>query len=258
MSSIGIVRMTRGSASRARSSRCFRKKDPRFYYTQDQIRQVIEYARDRTIRVVPEFDMPCHTTSWFVGYPQLASGKGPYQIAIHMGVLNAAMDPTKDSTYKFLNSFIEEMAGLFPDRYFHMGGDECNGKEWNANPQIQSFMHAHNIASNAALQAYFTARVQKLIAKHHKIMEGWDEVLQPETPKDVVIQILARIGLFGASGATRESRNSFYSVLSQLRFSNVSILSGRSFRRRRGYAESRAEGPHFGRGSSHVERICYA
>ncbi len=158
------------------------------YYTRDQIRQVIEYARDRGIRVVPEFDMPCHTTSWFVGYPQLASGKGPYQIAIHMGVLNAAMDPTKDSTYKFLNSFIEEMAGLFPDRYFHIGGDECNGKEWNANPQIQSFMHAHNIANDAALQAYFTARVQKLVAQHHKIMEGWDEVLQPETPKDVVIQ----------------------------------------------------------------------
>jgi hexosaminidase len=158
------------------------------YYTQDQIRQVIQYARDRGIRVVPEFDMPCHTTSWFVGYPQLASGKGPYHIARHWGVLDPAMNPTEDSTYKFLNTFIGEMAGLFPDQYFHIGGDECNGKEWNANPQIQSFMRAHGIANNAALQAYFTARVQKLVAKHHKIMEGWDEVLQPETPKNVVIQ----------------------------------------------------------------------
>lgn len=158
------------------------------YYTQDQIRQVIQYARDRGIRVVPEFDMPCHTTAWFVGYPQLASGKGPYYIDRHWGVLDPAMNPTEESTYKFLNTFIEEMAGLFPDQYFHIGGDECNGKEWNANPQIQSFMHAHGIANNAALQAYFTARVQKLVAKHHKIMEGWDEVLQPETPKNVVIQ----------------------------------------------------------------------
>lgn len=158
------------------------------FYTQDQIRHIIAYARDRGIRVVPEFDMPCHTTSWFVGYPQLASGKGPYQIARQWGVLNAAMDPTKESTYTFLDSFIGEMTALFPDAYFHIGGDECNGKEWNANPQIQSFMRAHNIANNAALQAYFTAKVQKIVAAHGKTMEGWDEVLQPGTPKDVVIQ----------------------------------------------------------------------
>ncbi|MEO6965730.1 MAG: family 20 glycosylhydrolase [Acidobacteriaceae bacterium] len=158
------------------------------YYTQDQIRQVIAYARDRGIRVVPEFVMPCHTTSWFVGYPELASGKGPYQIARTWGVHDAAMNPTKDATYRFLNTFLGEMTALFPDAYFHIGGDECNGKEWNANPEIQSFMSAHHLANNASLQAYFTARVQNLVAKHHKIMEGWDEVLQPGTPKNVVIQ----------------------------------------------------------------------
>ena len=158
------------------------------YYTQAQMREVIEYARDRGIRVVPEFDMPCHTTAWFVGYPQLASGKGPYHIARKFGVLNAAMNPTQDSTYDFLDTFIGEMTALFPDQYFHIGGDECNGKEWNANPRIQAFMHAHGLHDNAALQAYFTGRVQKLVAAHNKIMEGWDEVLQPNTPKDVLIQ----------------------------------------------------------------------
>ena len=158
------------------------------YYTQAQIREVIEYARDRGIRVVPEFDMPCHTTSWFVGYPQLASGKGPYHISRKFGVMNAAMNPTQDGTYDFLNTFIGEMTALFPDQYFHIGGDECNGKEWNANPKIQAFMRAHGLHDNAALQAYFTGRVQKIVAAHHKIMEGWDEVLQPNTPKDVLIQ----------------------------------------------------------------------
>jgi hexosaminidase len=98
------------------------------------------------------------------------------------------MDPARETTYQFLDRFIGEMAGLFPDAYFHIGGDECNGKEWNANPQIQAFMRAHGMKDNAALQSYFTARVQKLVAGHHKIMEGWDEVLQPETPRDVVIQ----------------------------------------------------------------------
>jgi hexosaminidase len=158
------------------------------FYTQKQIGEVVQYARERGIRVVPEFDMPCHTTSWLVGYPQLASGKGPYAIADRWGVMDPAIDPTREGTYQFLDRFIGEMAGLFPDAYFHIGGDECDGKEWDANPRIKAFMRAHGMKDNAALQSYFTARVQKLVAGHHKIMEGWDEVLQPDTPRDVVIQ----------------------------------------------------------------------
>jgi hexosaminidase len=158
------------------------------FYTQEEIRNVIEYARDRGIRVVPEFDMPGHSTSWFVGYPDLASGPGPYQIERHWGVFDPAMDPTRDSTYEFLDKFIGEMTALFPDAYFHVGGDECNGKQWDANPRIQQFMKANGIKDNASLQAYFSGKVQKIVAAHNKIMEGWDEVLQPGTPKDVVIQ----------------------------------------------------------------------
>jgi hexosaminidase len=157
------------------------------YYTQQQVKDVIEYARDRGIRVVPEFDMPAHATSWFVGYPQLASGPGPYQIATQWGILDAAMDPTRESTFEFLDKFLGEMTALFPDAYFHVGGDECNGKEWTANQRIQAYMREHGIKDNAALQSYFSGRVQKLVAAHRKIMEGWDEVLQPDTPKDVLI-----------------------------------------------------------------------
>ncbi len=83
------------------------------------------------------------------------------------------MDPTRESTYEFLDRFLAEMTALFPDAYFHIGGDECDGKEWDANARIQSYMHEHGIKDNAALQAMFTARVQKLVAAHGKIMEGW-------------------------------------------------------------------------------------
>jgi hexosaminidase len=158
------------------------------YYTQKQISEVIQYARERGIRVVPEFDIPCHTTAWFLGYPDLASGKGPYQPETRWGIFDPAMDPTRESTYQFLDKFLGEMTALFPDAYFHIGGDECNGKEWDANPQIKAFMTAHGLQDDAALQSYFTGKVQKLVAGHHKIMEGWDEVLQPDTPRDVVIQ----------------------------------------------------------------------
>lgn len=158
------------------------------YYTQEQVRDVVAYARERGIRVVPEFDMPGHSTAWFVGYPELASGPGPYSIERQWGVFNPAMDPTRESTYKFLDTFIGEMANLFPDKFFHIGGDEVNGKEWNANPKIQAFMRDHDLKNKADLQAYFNKRVQKLVAKHGKIMEGWDEILRPDLPNDIVIQ----------------------------------------------------------------------
>jgi len=158
------------------------------YYTQAEVREVIAYARDRGIRVVPEFDMPGHSTSWFVGYPELASAPGPYSIERKWGVFDPAMDPTKDSTYKFLDTFIGEMAALFPDQFFHIGGDEVNGKQWDANPKIQEFMRAHGLKSNADLQGYFVERVQKIVAKHGKTMEGWDEILRPNMPSSIVIQ----------------------------------------------------------------------
>jgi len=159
-----------------------------FYYSQDEIRELIAYARDRGIRVVPEFDMPGHSTAWFVGLPELASGKGPYVIERKWGIFDPAMDPTNEKVYKVLDDLIGEMARIFPDHYFHIGGDEVNGKEWDANPKIQAFMKAHGIKNNEALQAYFSGRVQKLVTKHGKTVVGWDEVLVEGVPKDIVIQ----------------------------------------------------------------------
>ena len=158
------------------------------FYTQDQVRDVIAYARARGIRVVPEFDIPGHTRSWFVGYPELASAKESYNIRRQFGIDDAAMDPTRESTYVFLDRFLGEMAELFPDPYMHVGGDESNGKQWKANPSIQAFMRAHHIADNAALQTYFSQRVLKIVVKHHKHMVGWDEILNPALPPDAIIQ----------------------------------------------------------------------
>src|ERR1700680_808681 len=156
------------------------------FYTQAEIHDFISYARDRGIRVMPEFDMPGHSRSWFLGYPELSSGAGPY--TLEGGGIDPIMDPTRKSTYKFLEKFISEMAKLFPDPYFHIGGDEVNGKQWDANPKIQQFMHSHGLKSNDDLQAYFNTRIQKIVAKHGKTMEGWDEILRPDLPKSIVIQ----------------------------------------------------------------------
>jgi hexosaminidase len=157
------------------------------FYTQEEIRDVIAYARDRGIRVVPEYDMPGHSTAWFVGYPELASGPGPYELERKWGVFDPAMDPSNEKTYKFLDAFIGEMAKLFPDPYFHIGGDEVNGKEWDSNPKIQEFMKAHNLKSDVELQAYFSQRIQDLVTKHGKTPVGWDEIFVPGVSKNILI-----------------------------------------------------------------------
>jgi len=179
------------------------------YYTQDEIRDLIAYARDRGIRVVPEFDMPGHSTAWFVGHPELASGKGPYEIERRWGIFEPAMDPTNERVYKFLDELIGEMAKVFPDHYFHIGGDEVNGREWDANPKIQAFMKVHGLKNNEALQAYFSGRVQKLVTKHGKAVVGWDEVLVAGVPRDVVIQSWR-----GQASLARAAKQGYRGILS--------------------------------------------
>lgn len=158
------------------------------YFTQEQIREIIAYADARGIRVIPEFDMPGHTTAWFVGHPELASAPGPYTIERRWGVMDPTMDPTKESTYALLDKFLGEMAKLFPDPYLHIGGDENNGKHWNQHAAIQAFMKKKNIPDNHALQAYFNNRILKILTRHGKKMVGWDEILHPDMPKTIMIQ----------------------------------------------------------------------
>lgn len=158
------------------------------FYTQDQVREVINYARDRGIRVMPEFDMPGHATSWLVGHPELGSAPGPYTIERKAGIFDPAFDPTREELYKFLEGFFTEIARLFPDEYIHIGGDENEGHQWTKNAQIQAFMKAKGIKDNHALQAYFNQRVSKILQKLGKKMIGWDEILHPDLPKDTAIQ----------------------------------------------------------------------
>jgi hexosaminidase len=158
------------------------------FYTQAEVRQVIAYARDRGIRVIPEFDMPGHTTAWFAGYPELASAPGPYTVERKWGIFEPTMNPAREETYAFLDAFIGEMAALFPDPYFHIGGDEVEETQWKDSASVQAFARDHQLKSNHDLHVYFNHRVEKLVKKHGKIMIGWDEVLAPGLASDTVIQ----------------------------------------------------------------------
>ena len=159
------------------------------YYTQDEIKDIIQFAAERGIRIVPEFDLPGHSKSWQMAYPQLSSVDFPLQFGRMDGELFAPpIDPTKEEVYEFLDQFIEEMAVLFPDQYFHIGGDEVNPKYWNENNHIQEFMNKHEMHDHYDLQAYFNTRMNDLLIKHGKIMLGWDEILHPNLSDDVIVQ----------------------------------------------------------------------
>ena len=160
----------------------------RLYYTRDQLRHIVAYARDRGIRVVPEFDIPGHTTSWLAAYPELAAAPGPYEIGRDFGVFDGAMDPANEFTYAFLDGFIGEMAAIFPDPCFHIGGDEVNGHQWKASDSIQAFAKAHKLDGAKGLQLYFNQRVERILAKYGKTPVGWDEILDPGLPAGTVIQ----------------------------------------------------------------------
>jgi hexosaminidase len=155
------------------------------YYTQDQIREIVAYARDRGIRVIPEFDVPGHSTAWFLGYPELASAPGPFTLG---GRASSVMDPSKESTYTFLDGFIGEMAQLFADPFYHIGGDEVSARAWNQSDSIQAFAKEHGLKDAPAIQVYFNQRLLKIVQKYGKTMVGWDEILVPGLPTDAVIQ----------------------------------------------------------------------
>ena len=158
------------------------------YYTQKEIREIISYAYDRGIRILPEFDLPGHSKSWIMAYPELGSGNSPEYFGTKTGDTIPVIDPTKEEVYKFLDRFVGEMSELFPDPFFHIGGDEVNAIYWKQNGNIQNFMAENNISDEHALQAYFNQRMQKILSKHGKRMVGWDEILHPDLDKGIIVQ----------------------------------------------------------------------
>ncbi|MGB8260076.1 MAG: family 20 glycosylhydrolase [Terracidiphilus sp.] len=159
------------------------------YYTQEQLREMVAYARERGIRVVPEFDVPGHSTCWTVAYPELASDTPATRLVRNQSdQQQPPLDPTNERVYKMLDDVFGEMAAIFPDAYFHIGGDEVDPKYWNKSEHIQAFMKAHELKTADDLQAMFNKRLLAIVTKHGKHMIGWDEILVPELPRETMIQ----------------------------------------------------------------------
>jgi hexosaminidase len=186
-----------------------RKGSDGHFYTQAEIRLAVDYARDRGIRVIPEFDVPGHTTSWFAAYPELASAELPYSIERTWGIFKPTMDPSRESTFTFLNNLFGEMTALFPDPVFHIGGDEVDDTQWKSSGSIRDFEITHGIKDSHALQSYFNTRLQAILKAHGKTLMGWDEVLEPGLEPGAIIQSWR-----GPASLAEAAKKGYFAVLS--------------------------------------------
>ncbi len=157
------------------------------FYTQEQIKDIVQYADARGIRVMPEIDVPGHGTAFATAYPEIASKDTVYELERYAGIFNPTLDPTNEKTYEVLETLFAEIAPLFPDVYFHIGGDENEGHHWDENHDIQKFMQENKLKNNHELQTYFNIRLQKILQKQGKILMGWDEIMTDNMPKDAII-----------------------------------------------------------------------
>ncbi len=160
------------------------------FYTQEQIKEVIAYAKDRNITIVPEIDVPGHSMAALAAYPELSTRKEPKTVnpgakfAEWYGdgkfemLIENTLNPADEKVYEFLDKVFTEIAALFPGEFIHMGGDECYHGYWEKDVEVQKFMKKHQIKDSHELQSYFVKRTEKIINSKGKKMIGWDEILE--------------------------------------------------------------------------------
>ena len=203
------------------------------YYTQEEIKNIVKYAADRGIQVVPEIDVPGHGSAILTAYPEIGSkvevlnvGNGEkgqqlkqiqkYDLERNAGIFTPTLDPSNPKTYELLSSIFDEVCPLFPGKFFHIGGDENEGKDWDANPKIQEFKKKHKLANNHELQTYFTMQLIPMLKKHNKELMGWEEIMTKNMSKDAIIHSWrgANEGLTAGQSLIEAARGGYKTVLS--------------------------------------------
>ncbi|PWU01789.1 MAG: beta-hexosaminidase [Bacteroidetes bacterium] len=148
------------------------------YYTQEQIREIVKYASQRQITIVPEIEMPGHALAALASYPYLGCTKGPYAVGTKWGVYDDVFCAGNDSTFTFLQNVLDEVIQLFPGKYIHIGGDECPKTKWKACPKCQQRIQENHLRDEKGLQSYFIRRIERYLNSKGRSIIGWDEILE--------------------------------------------------------------------------------
>ena len=174
------------------------------YYTQDQIREVVAYAAKRHITIVPEIEMPGHSTAALASYPWLSCTGGPFEVGKAWGVYEDVYC-TKDSVFDFLEDVLEEVVPLFPGKYIHIGGDESPKARWKVCPQCQGLIKREGLKDEHELQSYFIGRIEKYLNAKGKQIIGWDEILEGGLAPNAAV--MSWRGIEGGIAAAKQKHN---------------------------------------------------
>lgn len=147
------------------------------FYIQDEIREVVAYAADRHITIVPEIEMPGHAVAALAAYPELACTSGPFEVATTWGVFEDVFCPT-ETTFEFLQTVLDEVIALFPSRYIHIGGDEVPKVRWQESDEAQAVMRREGLSNEEELQSWFIQRIERYLNSKGRLIIGWDEILE--------------------------------------------------------------------------------
>jgi len=159
------------------------------YYTQNEIREVVEYARARNITVIPEIEMPGHSVAALASYPEFSCTQQPLTVPITWGVFKDIYCVGNPNTFTFLQHVLDETMALFPSPYLHIGGDETPKDRWKDCAACQALMHEQGLKDEEGLQSYFIKRMQSYVAEKGKTLIGWDEILEGGADKNAIIEI---------------------------------------------------------------------
>lgn len=187
------------------------------YYTQEEIKNIVKYASNLGIMVIPEIDVPGHGSAILTVFPEIGSTPNHlYSIERNAGIFTPTLDPSNPKTYVILEKIFDEVAPLFPGKFFHIGGDENEGKEWDANPKIQAFKKEKKLKTNHDLQTYFTMKLIPILKKHHKTLMGWEEIMTENMSKDAIIHAWRgpNEGLAAGKSLAQAAQNGYKTVLS--------------------------------------------
>jgi hexosaminidase len=147
------------------------------FYTQDEIKEIVAYASERFVTIVPEIEMPGHSLAALAAYPEFSCTCGPFEVGTKWGGFDDVFCP-KDTTFKFLQNILDEVIDLFPGKYIHIGGDECSKTRWKSCDSCQALMKKYGLKNENELQSYFIERIEKYLNSKGKQIIGWDEILE--------------------------------------------------------------------------------